>query len=691
MTRAGIRRAHGFAGSFAAGGHEPEVHLLLEAIDLGDLDGDGVAEADDAAGATSDEVIAGGFEDVEVVLEARQRDEPGHGEIGNVDEEAEVADVGDQRRVRDGSGLELGLQEGEQLDVLAVAFGVGGIAFGQGDVIGDALKVGEGLGAGLERGAVDEQVGIATDGGGEVGVLPFGEAVVAEGLDGVACPHEGLEEADAQGRPDGDAGEPLEETLDFGALSEVSAGHVVAQHFLAIFEESAGVGFLVDAVDGRDLAAHEMGGDGLIGEEHVFLDQLVRHVVLDPVDAGHATVVVEPDLHLREIEFEGTILEPAAPDALGELMSLVQHDLNGRGGIALEHGQGLRVREPFPGTDHRGMELRVEHLPLRGEQKLDAFGQPFHVGLERAQLVAQRFGQHRDDPVDQVGRVAALACLHVEGGAGLDVVGHVGDVNPEAPALGADPFQADRVVEILRVVGVDGDDVVRTAVHPPGEVVRVDDRSMVSCLPERLGREMQGEVVLAQDGEQVDPFGVGGTEELDDFPLGIGMARLPLAEFDDDLVAGARNTSEIARRGDVDVVGDPGVIRHDVEELGTGLESADEAGATSFEDADHGAGGGCRWRGARLATESLRQDVASDEHPILVERGAGGAFGDGDLGEAGVVRLEKALALAVHPDAPGDQVGVAGGDVAFPLGPGDVAGLFQVLEGRAEVRFLFPR
>ena len=48
---------------------EAKVDLFFESIHFGDLDFDAVAQADDAAGAAADEVVASGFEDEEVIDE----------------------------------------------------------------------------------------------------------------------------------------------------------------------------------------------------------------------------------------------------------------------------------------------------------------------------------------------------------------------------------------------------------------------------------------------------------------------------------------------------------------------------------------------------------------------------------------------------------------------------------------------
>jgi hypothetical protein len=48
---------------------EAEIHLLLESVHFGDLDDDFIAETNDAAVATPDEVIARGVEHVKIVLQ----------------------------------------------------------------------------------------------------------------------------------------------------------------------------------------------------------------------------------------------------------------------------------------------------------------------------------------------------------------------------------------------------------------------------------------------------------------------------------------------------------------------------------------------------------------------------------------------------------------------------------------------
>src|SRR6266699_916631 len=59
-------------------GNQPEIHLFLKRVHLRHLDGHFVAEANDAAGPTSNEMIARGVEIVEVVLHRGKRHQPAH-------------------------------------------------------------------------------------------------------------------------------------------------------------------------------------------------------------------------------------------------------------------------------------------------------------------------------------------------------------------------------------------------------------------------------------------------------------------------------------------------------------------------------------------------------------------------------------------------------------------------------------
>ena len=146
------------------------------------------------------------------------------------------------------------------------------------------------------------------------------------------------------------------------------------------------------------------------------------YVVLDPLDPEDLTPLIQPNLAFGKIQVERTRAESRAPDSLGERIGVMQHALKKIQRLALQDGQNFAVIVAAFGEDHRGVELCVEHLSGRGQQELDAFGEPLHVGFERAKLVAQRFRQHGNHAVNQVSGIAAPLCLLVQSAAGLHIM-----------------------------------------------------------------------------------------------------------------------------------------------------------------------------------------------------------------------------------------------------------------------------
>ena len=121
-----------------------------------------------------------------------------------------------------------------------------------------------------------------------------------------------------------------------------------------------------------------------------------------------------------------------------------------------EQGVHLVVHAPHLGDDDRFDQ--AEALAAAGgvQGHEGGEGQLVLPGVQGAGAVAQRLGQHGDDPIGKIDRRAALARLHVQGGVRLHVVGHVRDVHPQHPAIRR-PLQRDGVVQILGVPAVDGE------------------------------------------------------------------------------------------------------------------------------------------------------------------------------------------------------------------------------------------
>lgn len=357
---------------------------------------------------------------------------------------------------------------------------------------------------------------------------------------------------------------------------------MMVEQFLAEFLESIGIGRFVDAIEGRPAELFEAGGNGLVGQEHVFLDELVGNVVFDHFNPKDAAGVVEADFAFGKIKIEGSGAESFPADFLGQVIGLVEHFFDFIGRFIFEDGEGLLVGEAPAGSNDSGIKVGFEDLASVADEKLGALGETIDVGFERAKLIAEGLGQHGDHAIDQVSGIAAVPGFFIQGGARFHVMGNVGDMDPDFPLAIRSGTNANRVVEILGVIRIDGCNKVTATIRASGKVSWGDFGADGSgFLKGALGKP-ERKVVMAQDAEHVDTFGIGGAEDFDNFAFGRVMAGDPLTQFDDDLVANVWVAAYVAGWRNVDIMGNTGVIRDDVEKVLTALEGADQLLTRAF-------------------------------------------------------------------------------------------------------------
>ena len=108
---------------------------------------------------------------------------------------------------------------------------------------------------------MDEKIGVAANRGGEVGVVGFGQAEVAEAFWGVYGTFERAKEADFEGVAIGSTGKNFENLLNFAALGEVPCFDAVGDEELSIFLKARFLGSFMDTVDGGTVFLVEVTGD----------------------------------------------------------------------------------------------------------------------------------------------------------------------------------------------------------------------------------------------------------------------------------------------------------------------------------------------------------------------------------------------------------------------------------------------
>ena len=339
------------------------------------------------------------------------------------------------------------------------------------------------------------------------------------------------------------------------------------------------------AGDGASLFVAAVGAElrhTAVGQQHELLDHLVGLLLLLEVDAEGFSVVVEPELDLLAFEGDGTVPETLGAQGLGQTVE--GEDLLGEvAASGLDHLLGFGVGEAAVGVDDRAPEPLVEDFEVfvQGEDGREAEARL--VGAQRAELVREAFGEHRDGAVHEVDRGAALDGLVVDDRMGLDVVGDVGDMDADFPDAVLDFTHRESVVEVLGVGRVDGEGRHLAEVAALGDLAGRDttvDR-LGSLLD--LGFEAVGEFVFGQNGVHFGIVVPGDAEAFDELADGAFAAGLPVGDADDDLLAVAHVGIGVPRQ--IDVHGHAPRLYADEDLMGSDLGDADIGFAAAFDDA----------------------------------------------------------------------------------------------------------
>ena len=481
-----------------------------------------------------------------------------------------------------------------------------------------------------------------------------------------------------------------------------SFGQLLASHVgegsqpLVILGAGRGVG----PAEERHVEVVQQAGDRFIRLDHEHLDQRVRVAVVLGHGVDHLAVGVQHQLRLGHVQVDLPGLDPAGLDPLGQRVHLEQqldHDRvvildralalgvgDDRG--LVEDGLGLQVAESRPAVDDGVGELGADRLgvPVVADER--ALAEPGDALLQRADAVAQHLGQHRDDRAGEVAAVAAGHRLQVQRAAGGHEVAHVGDVDAQLPLVVGQLAEADRVVVVLGVVGVDrADDLVGQVDADGLLLVSVERIQGVAGLVLHLLREVAGQVELDDDRLEVDVLLAGGTQHVGDdagrlaLVGAVGVVSGVAGELDDDL--GPRPDVPAGGVGGEDRLGQRVAVRQDDPLPGHGGQGADEA---LLAAGDH-LGDLAAEHGLAVALAAVGDGAADD---VAGHRPAVLALGDVQVLVAGRVgRHQEAEAPLVVPVGAEDlAVGrLRGGQHDRPLGAEhDPPGAHQLFQGVAE-------
>ena len=137
-------------------------------------------------------------------------------------------------------------------------------------------------------------------------------------------------------------------------------------------------------------------------------------------------VLVYIEAHFHAVEVDRTVFVAAFAQLLGK--SVEREYLFGIVSLAcLDHLLGFLISEATHTARHRADYARIYHLGAVVHLKNDREGQFVLVGTKRTDAVAQMFGQHRHNAIDQIHRRSSALSLAVDYAVGLHIMGHIVD------------------------------------------------------------------------------------------------------------------------------------------------------------------------------------------------------------------------------------------------------------------------
>ncbi len=344
---------------------------------------------------------------------------------------------------------------------------------------------------------------------------------------------------------------------------------------------------------------------------------------LEPVlegDRRDLARIVKDDLPFRQVEFQW----------LAYLSRCFQRRVGGvkRAYHAVEQRRGLVRRLTVKGRLHlfiaqRGDRLHeaahegvVKLVALRVDPHAHRDTGTRHPLVQRTQIARQPVGQHRDDAVGKIGRVAAPPRLAVQRRSGAHVMCDIGDGDPDDKTVGIARrgvgFDITGVIVVARVRRVDGDKGDIAQVFAPFRPC--GDRG-IGLGDHRIGKVIGDRVLVDRDKRHRARRGRIAKPRHDP---GLGQAKPPLGAglFGLDQFTILRAT--FGPGGDDPLLVLPLVDGHDASAFGPGPKDAQNPQRIGTDPADHP--GGVIMRLARDLGDPREDAVARAKCGIAIAR-----------------------------------------------------------------------
>ena len=267
-------------------------------------------------------------------------------------------------------------------------------------------------------------------------------------------------------------------------------------------------------------------------------------------------------------------------------------------------------------------DLVAPHLAVRADLHLTRHREAVNALVEAANAVREFTRQHRNHAVNEIDARPALCGLHVERLTRTDVVADIGNVDTEEEAAVL-LVRIDAVVDVLRVLTVDGHDREVAAVTPSRILFGQRVLGAARSGSRHGGRKLLVQIVRTHDGEHIHAGIARLAEHLDDASLGTAPFLGPLRDLYDNLAA-RLCPAEVLFQNE-DVAPDLRAVGRDKTERLAALERPDDVRIRTLQNADNLALtrtplclGRCDTRDNAVAVHGCRKHGAGHEDIRLV-------------------------------------------------------------------------
>ena len=241
------------------------------------------------------------------------------------------------------------------------------------------------------------------------------------------------------------------------------------------------------AVNERHSKIKRMLRHGFIGDEHEFFNHAVGDAAHRHGNIRCLSCLVQRDLRLIEIKIDAAPLYTLRIEQFHQRAHLLKHrdDIRiffAQSIIAVKNGVHIVIRHAVRRFDD-GLRETVRHdLSVLPDLHEAGDRQLFRALGQRAYAVAHLRREHRQHAIREIHAGAAFISVRIQRRSGLHIVTYIRDMHAKQPTV-LQLHKRYRIVKVLRIRAVNGDDKLAAQILAPRDRIRIDRLVQTARLP----------------------------------------------------------------------------------------------------------------------------------------------------------------------------------------------------------------